>query len=1154
MHKFNKVLSILIFFVGSIVTYGQISLFKTDHDGLVIKNISTKTSIIGDLGITSYTIEVFNTLAMPLAAELEFPLLDNQEILGFSLDINGKLRKAVAVDKVKGRVAYEDIVSRNVDPALIEKTEGNNFKTRIYPVPSQGSRIIQIEILNKFVWKENDGFVFNLTLDFKEKVEKKTSEIHFIGFSEDLKLENYSAFTLKKDKEKVVLSSSTATNVEIKVIPKKKSFVFYQKHEDNYYYYNSSLVPVFEEKKEMPEKVNILWDCSRSRKGLITKEIEFLREFFKKIEKANVQVIAFNTSITDIREIKIRKGQTNKLENYLNQIKYDGATQFGCINELPQTDINLLFSDGLGNFGDTSFMKTKAPVYTISAQKSLNPNKLRYIAKENSGVFIDLNAALSINQDETILHNHSVFERVVEHQIHEYYPSSGSRISKPRIKIVGKGEAVKHVSLNFSSPTIITHPLEVIMLDDSHVNLKKLFALEKIKELSIYPEKNKDEIIELGLTHHFITDYTSLIVLESLFDYIKNEIVPPNEAWKKLYFENFKIAQLRRQIDNLEVFENQKEELEDFLTWMFPNEKENIEKDFEEFYENNYKKQKKLETEYTDLKEHLDSIRALSIPKSLPVIEIEDENNKPGMIEFKAVKTKDGFLVTGKVQDENGGLPAVNVVIKGTSNGILTDFDGSFSVVVPKDATLVFSFIGFESKEIKIDEGYEFVTFSNNVDLLEEVVVTVQETGSIYTSSDDFITNSPNIDEYQIYKYLDSIYIKKKENYIVLGSNPLIFVDRKSNEINNLDWKKPDEEIQYVDWENVFSLELISPEKSIKISDSVGKDGIIFLYTNEYVEKNEIGIPISINAYVSHELSKKLWLGSVPKELLDITNYSPHKRYQKYLQLVEKENKSPGFYMSAGDIFRDSPEFAAKIWSNIAEIQLDNHENIRTLAYLLRSIGYFKEAIPLFKRILEVRPDEPIAYRDLANTYVLNNQLDKGFEVCERALKGAWIERNAEPYDRTEELNTLYNDYVNTLRKVSKKLTVNEKKKDVYSISSDIRVVLTWTSNDTDIDLHLVTPSGKDFCYNNSESKNIRYNTDVTDGFGPEEILVKNAEKGTYNIMIDFYADRQQTIHGPVGLSLEVYKYFGTEKEERSEKVLILTEKGENILADTITF
>jgi len=52
--------------------------------------------------------------------------------------------------------------------------------------------------------------------------------------------------------------------------------------------------------------------------------------------------------------------------------------------------------------------------------------------------------------------------------------------------------------------------------------------------------------------------------------------------------------------------------------------------------------------------------------------------------------------VTGRVVDEKGqGLPGVNVVVKGGTTGIQTDPDGKFSLTVPDNATLVFSFVGY---------------------------------------------------------------------------------------------------------------------------------------------------------------------------------------------------------------------------------------------------------------------------------------------------------------------------------------------------------------------------------------------------------------------------------------------------------------------------
>ena len=57
----------------------------------------------------------------------------------------------------------------------------------------------------------------------------------------------------------------------------------------------------------------------------------------------------------------------------------------------------------------------------------------------------------------------------------------------------------------------------------------------------------------------------------------------------------------------------------------------------------------------------------------------------------------------GKVIDEefNETMPFANVLVKGTSQGVTTDFDGNYTIIIePGEYTLVFSFVGYQTKEI----------------------------------------------------------------------------------------------------------------------------------------------------------------------------------------------------------------------------------------------------------------------------------------------------------------------------------------------------------------------------------------------------------------------------------------------------------------------
>ncbi len=83
-------------------------------------------------------------------------------------------------------------------------------------------------------------------------------------------------------------------------------------------------------------------------------------------------------------------------------------------------------------------------------------------------------------------------------------------------------------------------------------------------------------------------------------------------------------------------------------------------------------------------------------------------------------------MVTGTVTDpSNLPVPGVNVIVKGTQKGVSTDFDGKYGIAVSPGQTLVFSYLGFVTKEIKIGtaKSYSVTLESNNATLNEVVVI-----------------------------------------------------------------------------------------------------------------------------------------------------------------------------------------------------------------------------------------------------------------------------------------------------------------------------------------------------------------------------------------------------------------------------------------------
>ncbi|GAA0879229.1 TonB-dependent receptor [Algoriphagus jejuensis] len=140
--------------------------------------------------------------------------------------------------------------------------------------------------------------------------------------------------------------------------------------------------------------------------------------------------------------------------------------------------------------------------------------------------------------------------------------------------------------------------------------------------------------------------------------------------------------------------------------------------------------------------------------------------------------------ITGRVTsaEEPEGVPGASVVVKGTTQGTITDLDGSYSISVPDNAaTLVFSFVGYLTKEMPIGSNSIInVVMDTDVKVLNEVVVTgygTQErreiTGSVTSINSEDIENlvTPSF-ESQLAGRAPGVQVTTPSG--VLGSRPII--------------------------------------------------------------------------------------------------------------------------------------------------------------------------------------------------------------------------------------------------------------------------------------------------------------------------------------------------------------------------------------------
>ncbi|MDH5604731.1 MAG: TonB-dependent receptor plug domain-containing protein, partial [Cyclobacteriaceae bacterium] len=119
---------------------------------------------------------------------------------------------------------------------------------------------------------------------------------------------------------------------------------------------------------------------------------------------------------------------------------------------------------------------------------------------------------------------------------------------------------------------------------------------------------------------------------------------------------------------------------------------------------------------------------------------------------FTSMAWAQNVTVSGKVTDGNGdGLPGVTVLVKGTTSGTSTDFNGSYSISAASSDVLVFSYIGYASREVTVgNQSTINVTMQEDVQQLSELVVTGytidtrrETSGSVSTVSPKDLTVVP---------------------------------------------------------------------------------------------------------------------------------------------------------------------------------------------------------------------------------------------------------------------------------------------------------------------------------------------------------------------------------------------------------------------------
>ncbi|MEO7767611.1 MAG: DUF2135 domain-containing protein, partial [Ferruginibacter sp.] len=770
----------------------------------------------------------------------------------------------------------------------------------------------------------------------------------------------------------------------------------------------------------------------------------------------------------------------------------------------------------------------------INSAASADYSNLKYVALKTGGELIDLQKdgiAVSIKKLTIIPLRFMGIQQ--NSQVEENFPSmqvtvgnsfSASGIATP---------ALQEIVLQFGYGNKITLTKKITIQPDKQLcenfDITKVFAQKKIAELDIQYEENRQAIESLGKRFGIITRNTSLIVLETINDYLQYDIEPPAEL-RIEYDRVMKQRSLEITLQKEDHLKTSREMMGALKSW--------------------WQATKKTPP-------IVNTPIITSEPNTVPVVHANQ--GRTGLTPHPAGAAKS---ITGSVTAarDRSSVAGVSVRIKGLSAGTQSDATGKYTLMAKQGDVLQYAGVGFNTIERRVGSNLTVnVVLQTTQNHLEEVVVVgygsqrkADLTGSVVSISTDNINPSIVVStERRLQGKTAGVQVTNNNgtpgamgNVRIRGnststnsSSPLYVIDGRAG--NQTD----------VNADDIESINVLQGSNATAIYGAIASNGAVIITTKNRTGgitdsllrknndiKNRSGG--AINLPFNNETTEYI-------KILKATDKAG--RYEKYLELRKYNMANPVFFFEVASLILKTAdkETGLKILSNLAELETGSYELYKMLGYKLKETGDYDSEVIAFKKVIELRSLDPQSFRDYA---LALEDAGRYQEALDQLYEGMTKSYGAEMRGIYEGIEEIFLVEINRLIAIqSKKLRLEKIPASIIkSMPVDLRVVMNWNMNNTDIDLWVTDPNGERCFYSHSSTEmGGRISNDFTDGFGPEQFMLKNAEKGKYRIEINYYGDRQVTLAGPTTIMAEIYLHYGMPNEEK-RTITLQMEKGKS--------
>ncbi|MCX6556764.1 MAG: VIT domain-containing protein [Candidatus Aminicenantes bacterium] len=1078
-----------------------VSIDNDKPEPLFLAGLAVDVRILGVVAETRMTMTFSNPYDRQLAGDLYFPLPEGATVSGYALDINGVMIDGVVVEKDKGRQVFESLTRVRIDPGLVEWVKGNNFKTRVFPIPAHGSRTIMVRYLSE-LFPRGRAMFYQLPLRFSQKIKEFSLRVEVANGDEEPKVRSgeIGAFAFKKWRQNFVAEtklsdSSLPQDLVIEIPDATKPRVVVEKNPEGEYYF---LVSAFPESSVaaarnaavVPGQVTIFWDASGSRgKGDHQREFEFLKTYFAGFPGARIalELILFRSECEKPQKFWIENGNVEKLLSILAKVEYDGGTTTGCLAPAAsgsKPDQYLLFSDGIANFGEEEPAAFDAPLYVFSGDSQANHPFLHHLAEKNNGRYFNLAQVRTTDAAQAVgrpLLRFSGSEADESH-IRDTYPRS-ARAAGPRFVLVGRLLAEEgSIVLNFGREGGAGKKIPYRIYRANAVEgelLQTFWAQKKIEELMIFSRRNNKELIETGKAYGLVTPGTSLIVLDNLEQYVEHRIMPPKS-----------LPDMRRQyLVRIEQIDSGRKRLEEDrfekILSLWSNRSDWWKTDFSKLPEPKQKPPAAVQT--------------IPVNSAPPARQAPPARRRTVPTASSAqLDPRSNAGILGKIVLEDGSpIPGVTISLKdphGAQTAVVSDEEGKFW----------YRHVPAGVYELKAElEGFRTVHYENlRLPAGKTIAVTIpMELGAI-----------------------------REEVTIAARVAP---VDVRSTAV------------------------------AANVEDEYEADGVDGGVEGGVEGGVVAGVMGGVEGASQAEPAVPGKGGSEPAiAILAWDPQAPYiqalkaaadgEQYAVYMEQRKQYGASPGFYLDCTDFFfaHKKAGLGLRVLSNIAELELENGALLRVLGHRLQQLEYLESSAWVFAEVLRLRPEEPQSYRDLALVLATQKKYERAIELLNHIVMGQW--------DRFNEIELIALEEMNNIIEKARAAGVTEFKVSprlITPMDLDIRVVMTWDADMTDIDLWVTEPTEeKAFYSHNRTSIGGLVSRDFTDGYGPEEYLIRKAKHGVYKIQANYYGSRSSSMLGPVTVQIDVFTNWGRANEKKKSLTLRLSESKEVATIGEIEF